>query len=140
MNFQAIASHPWAYPMLEVAHLIGVSLILGNLVLVELRVLGLGKALPVSPLLRLALPVVMIGAILCVMTGLLMFASQASELLANRLFTFKMILLALAASNAVWFHLRGSVDKLDALARLSASISLALWLSILGLGRWIAYA
>lgn len=126
--------------MLEVAHLIGVSLILGNLVLVELRVLGLGKALPVSPLLRLALPVVMIGAILCVMTGLLMFASQASELLANRLFTFKMILLALAASNAVWFHLRGSVDKLDALARLSASISLALWLSILGLGRWIAYA
>lgn len=126
--------------MLEVAHLIGVSLILGNLVLVELRVLGLGKALPVSPLLRLALPVVMIGAILCVMTGLLMFASQASELLANRLFTFKMVLLALAASNAVWFHLRGSVDKLDALARLSASISLALWLSILGLGRWIAYA
>jgi len=140
VNFQAIASHPWAYPMLEVAHLIGVSLILGNLVLVELRVLGLGKALPVSPLLRLALPVVMIGAILCVMTGLLMFASQASELLANRLFTFKMVLLALAASNAVWFHLRGSVDKLDALARLSASISLASWLSILGLGRWIAYA
>lgn len=126
--------------MLEVLHLIGVSLILGNLVLVELRVLGLGKALPARPLMRLALPVVLIGAALCVITGLLMFATQAAELLANRLFTLKMVLLTLAASNAVWFHLRGSVETLDALARLSASVSLALWLTILGLGRWIAYA
>lgn len=140
VNLQSIATHAWAYPMLEVLHLLGVSLILGNLALVELRVLGLGRSLPIAPLARVALPIVLTGALLCVVSGLLMFASQAGEFLANRLFTLKMILLALAATNALWFHLRGSLQKLDLVARLSALVSLAIWLAVLSLGRWIAYA
>ena len=43
----ALASHPWAYPALEVVHLLGVGLLFGNLTLFELRVWGLGVALPV---------------------------------------------------------------------------------------------
>ncbi|MFM8547083.1 MAG: hypothetical protein ACKODB_05655, partial [Betaproteobacteria bacterium] len=97
-------------------------------------------SLPIAPLARVALPMVLTGALLCVVSGLLMFASQAGEFLANRLFTLKMILLALAATNAVWFHLRGSLQKLDLVARLSALVSLAIWLAVLSLGRWIAYA
>lgn len=139
MSLQSIATHPWAYPMLEVIHLLGISLILGNLILVELRVLGIGRTLPIAPLVRTALPLVLAGATLCIVSGTLMFASQAGELLANRVFTLKMILLALAAANAVWFHLRGSLERLDALARAGALVSLALWLTILALGRWIAY-
>lgn len=139
MSLQSIATHPWAYPMLEVTHLLGVSLILGNLILVELRVLGIGRNLAIGPLVRAALPLVLAGALVCIVTGTLMFASQPGELLANRVFTLKMLLLALAAANAVWFHLRGSLERLDALARAGALVSLALWLAILALGRWIAY-
>lgn len=125
--------------MLEVVHLLGVSLILGNLVLVDLRIFGLGTSLALEDLARLALPLVLLGAGLCVLSGLLMFSTQASDLLANRVFTLKMLLLTLAAGNAVWFHLRGSLRRLDRTARWLAFNSLVLWLITLGLGRWIAY-
>ncbi|MFN3293215.1 MAG: hypothetical protein ACK414_07110, partial [Gemmobacter sp.] len=50
----AIAEHPWAYPALEAAHVVGIALLLGNLVLLELRVWGAAPALPMRPLARLA--------------------------------------------------------------------------------------
>lgn len=125
--------------MLEVVHLFGVALILGNLVLVDLRIFGLGTALGMLDLARLAVPLVLLGAGLCALSGLLMFSTQAADLLANRVFTLKMLLLMLAAGNAVWFHMRGSLTRLDRTARLQALNSLALWLATLTLGRWIAY-
>jgi len=139
LTFTALASHPWAYPALETLHLFGVALLLGNLVLVELRVWGLGQALAVRPLAALCLRLVGLGAFVCIITGTLMFTTQPAELLANRAFTLKMLLLVAAATNAVWFHLRGSLDRLDAVARVSALVSLVIWLSVLALGRWIAY-
>ncbi len=139
MNFYAIATHPWAYPALEVVHLLGVGLILGNLVLLELRVFGLGRQIPIAPLAALGLPLVIAGACLAAGSGIIMFTTQPAELLANRAFTMKLGLLLLAACNAAWFHARGSLKLLDGTARLSASISLILWLAILALGRWIAY-
>jgi hypothetical protein len=81
-----------------------------------------------------------IGAALCVTSGMLMFASQAAELLANRVFTLKMLMLTVAASNAVWFHLRGSLTRLDLTARLSALASMLIWIAIVSLGRWIGYS
>ncbi len=139
MNLAAIATHPWAYPVLETIHLLGLALLIGNLFLVELRVWGLGAALDIHRLSALCLPVVATGAFLCVASGLLMFASQPAELLANRVFTVKMLLLAVAACNAVWFHLRGSLARLDARARASALASMLIWVAIVSLGRWIAY-
>jgi hypothetical protein len=126
--------------VLEVVHLLGVSLILGNLVLVDLRIFGLGTSLAAEDLARLALPLVLLGAGLCALSGLLMFSTQAADLLANRVFSLKMLLLMLAAGNAVWFHVRGSLRRLDRTARWLAFTSLVLWLITLGLGRWIAYA
>lgn len=73
-------------------------------------------------------------------SGLLMFASQAEELLANRIFTLKMLLLLLAACNAGLFHARDSLSKMDTLARVYMVISTVLWLSVVTCGRWIAYA
>ena len=138
--FSALAGHPWAYPALEVVHLLGIALLLGNLLLLESRVFGLGAALPVQPLARLSLTLVAIGFGLAAGSGLLMVATQPMELLANRAFTIKMGLLMLAGCNAGWFHSRGSLQRLDAVARLSMALSTLLWVAVLGCGRWIAYA
>jgi acyl-CoA reductase-like NAD-dependent aldehyde dehydrogenase len=54
--WSALATHPWAYPLLEVVHLAGIALLLGNLVLLELRVFGAGAALA-----RLSLALVAVG-------------------------------------------------------------------------------
>lgn len=135
----ALGAHPWAYPMLEVVHLIGVALIVGNLVLLELRVFGWGSALPIEPLARLSLGLVGLGFGLAVLTGLLMFGTQPGELLANRVFTVKMALIMMAGCNAGWFHARRSLQFQDTTARASMLLSLVIWILVITCGRWIAY-
>ncbi len=137
--FEALRGHPWAYPALEVLHICGIGLLLGNLVLLELRVFGRGAALPVADLARLSLSVAACGFALAAASGLLMFASQPAELLANRAFTLKMLLLLAAGCNAAWFHGRGSLARLDATARAQMVLSTVIWLAVVGCGRWIAY-
>ena len=72
-------------------------------------------------------------------SGLLMFSTQTQELLANRAFTLKMGLIVLAAGNAVAFHVRGSLQRLDTTARALMLVSTGLWLAVITCGRWIAY-
>ena len=134
-----IASNPIAYPALEVVHITGISMLVGNLVLFELRVLGLGRELPISALARLALTLSLSGFGLAVLSGALMFASQAAEMIANRAFVLKMGLLTLAGGNAGLFHARGGLAKLDTIARVQTALSLGLWLCVIICGRWIAY-
>lgn len=135
----SLGAHPWAYPMLEVAHLLGVALLLGNLVLLELRVWGWGRALPVEPLARLSVGLASVGFGLAAVSGLLMFGTQPGELLANRVFTAKMVLIMLAGCNAGWFHARRSLQLQDRTARALMLLSSVLWLLVLTCGRWIGY-
>ena len=137
--FAWIATHPYAYPLLEALHIVGIALLLGNLVLFESRVFGFGAALPMQAVARLALPLSLCGFGLAAASGLAMFASQPGELLANQAFLVKMALVLVAGCNAALFHLRGGSNRLDALARTQTVLSLGLWLGVLGCGRWIAY-
>ena len=139
MSIAALQSNPWAYPALETLHILGIALLLGNLVALEVRVWGGAAMLPVVPLARLSLGLAAIGFALVAVSGLLMFATQAADLLAHRTFLVKMGLLALAGCNAAWFHGRGSLRKLDLTARLQMLVSTALWLGVLVCGRWLAY-
>jgi len=137
--FASMQSSAWAYPVLEVVHITGIALLLGNLVLLELRVFGWGRNLPVPDLARLSLGLVGLGFGLTATSGLLMFVSQAAELLANRAFTTKMLLLLAAGANAGWFHARDSLRKLDGIARSQMLLSTILWIVVIVFGRWIAY-
>lgn len=138
--FGWIVSHPVAYPALEVAHILGIALLVGNLVLLETRVWGLHAALPIAPLARATLALSVAGFALVALTGLAMFASQPAELLASRTFTLKMGLVCLAGVNAAAFHARGGIARLDGWARAQTVLSTGLWLAVMICGRWIAYA
>ena len=137
--FSELRAHVWAYPALEVVHIVGIALLLGNLVALEIRVWGGAAALPVKALARLSLGIALGGFALAAASGLLMFATQPAELLANRSFVLKMGLLTAAGCNAAWFHGRGSLDKLDLVARIQMLVSTAIWLGVVACGRWIAY-
>ena len=134
-----IASHPIAYPALEVLHISGIALLVGSLVLLELRVWGFAAELPVKPLARLSLSVTLCGLGVVVASGLLMFAANPAELLTNRAFLFKMGLVQVAGLNAAWFHGRDSLVRCDALARVQTVLSMGIWLAAIICGRWIAY-
>jgi hypothetical protein len=136
---ESLRSHAFAYPVLEMVHIVGIALLLGNLVALEMRVFGVAAALPVRELARLSVGLATVGFTLAALSGGLMFASQPAELLANRAFTLKMILLTAAACNAAWFHGRNSLDKLDAFAKVQMLMSTLIWLAVIACGRWIAY-
>ena len=135
-----IGSHPWLYPGLEVVHLLGVALLVGNLVAFESRVLGWGQALPLQALARLSLVLALCGFGLAALSGLMMFAAHPGEMLANRAFVLKMGLLMLAGTNAALFHARAGLQRMDRLARVQTLASLGLWIGAMIAGRWIAYA
>lgn len=134
-----LASSAFAYPALEVLHIAGIALLVGNLVLLELRVWGLAPALPLRPLAKLALTLSLSGFVLIAASGLLMFAAHPGEMLGNRAFVIKMSLVLVAGLNAALFHARGGLDHPDRVARAQTVLSLGLWLAVIICGRWIAY-
>jgi hypothetical protein len=138
-GFPALAAHPWAYPALEVVHIVGIALLVGNLVLLELRVWGAAAEVPVRALARLALALALAGFGIVAASGLAMFSAQPAELLANRAFVFKMGLVMLAGLNAALFHARDGLGRLDRIARAQTVLSLGLWVMVIMCGRWIAY-
>ena len=137
--FAWIATHPYAYPLLEALHIVGIALLLGSLVLFELRVWGFGAQLSAPALSRLALPLTLAGFALAAITGSLMFASQPGDLIVNRVFVAKMALVMLAGLNAASFHARGGAARLDRIARIQTLASVGLWVAVIFCGRWIAY-
>lgn len=133
---QAMKHSSWLYPTVEMVHLWGIGMLFGSVVLMDLRVLGLGKAIDFSALSRLGVTVSVMGFGLAVLTGSLLFITHASELIASSLFVTKMCLIFLLLCNAVLLRMR---DPLSRLTQLQAVISLLGWASVIGLGRWLAY-
>lgn len=132
----------WAYPVLETGHIIGLAVLLGSVVLVDLRVLGVsrcGERLDYATLAAFALPWTLAGFGLALATGALMFISRADELLWNRAFLVKMPLIVCAGLNALWFTWRRSGSRGDVIARLQAGASMLIWLAVISCGRLIAY-
>ena len=125
--------------MLEVVHILGLALLVGNLFLLEIRVFGVARQLDLMSLARLSLTLAAAGFSLAAVSGLLMFATQPLELLANRVFTAKMLLLMLAGCNAAWFHGRQSLKRLDRWAKAQMAFSMLIWVMVVVCGRWIGY-
>lgn len=138
-GFPWIASHALAYPALEVVHITSIALLLGSLVVLELRVWGRGQEIPLRPLAELALRVSLSGFALVACSGLLMFLAQPMELLSKNAFLLKMGLVTVAGVNAAVFHGRDGLSRGDLVARAQTVLSLGLWISAIMCGRWIAY-
>lgn len=136
----------WAYPAVETLHIIGLAIVYGSIVIVDLRLLGLSRGVSVVRLARHALPWTA-GAFLCVAaTGLLMFTAHAEDFLANRVFLLKMGLILTAGLNAGLLHAGAmrTAAQWDAgmpppRVRLAAALSIVLWTCVIACGRLLAY-
>lgn len=147
----AVASYvreaAWAYPLLETVHMIGLGLLFGGIVALDLRILGAARDLPITRLAAHLLPWVWAGFVLNVVSGALLFASDAAEFAANSSFRVKLALIALAGLNALAFQWRvyptapawDRDARPPAAARTLAALSIALWLAVITAGRMMAY-
>jgi len=136
---EVIRRSVWAYPALETIHIASFATVFGSLMVLELRVFGAAPAVPLSPLARLAVPTALSAFAVAAMAGLLMLISSATEIVTNPAFQMKVGLIAIAGTNAWWFHRRGSLARHDGVAKAQALLSLLLWISVIACGRLIAY-
>jgi hypothetical protein len=130
-----------AYPAANVVHLLGLVLLLGGIGLVDLRLIGAFRALPLLPLARALTPLAVAGLGLLAASGAVMFAADTAVADSDT-FRTKLLLIAAALANALLFRrLYGHTpDPAPAPARLMGLASLSLWLLVAYQGRMIAYS
>ncbi len=130
---QFLKASRWTYPLVNAGHILGIALLVGAVVPMDVAVLR-GRAVAAVGLLR---PWAVAGFVLAVLCGALLFITQATDYVQSAWFLAKMGVLALAVLNAV-VHLR--LDRFPPRQRRQAAIgSLVMWPAVLILGRMIAY-
>jgi hypothetical protein len=136
-----VGSSSWAYPLANLIHLLGLVLLLGGIGIVDLRLVGLFRSIPLAPLMRALTPLAIGGFVLTALTGPLLFAADAMSLSQSATLGWKLALIAIAGLNAAAFRWvsRGNSDEATAMQRSFALASIALWLAVAALGRMIAY-
>ena len=138
---EGIKNSVWLFPAIEAIHLLALAMLGGAIVLLDLRLLGLGLiGQSASTVERSARPW-LIGAIVAMLvTGVLLGLSEALKLYDKPAFWVKMT--ALAAALVFTFGVRNPIARRDpvALGKAVAVVSLGLWLTVAIAGRWIGFS
>jgi hypothetical protein len=130
----------WGYAAVNTTHVLGIALLVGAILPLDLRLIGAWRSVPLEPLARVLVPVAATGLLLAMSTGALLFITRATEYAALDLFFIKLALIATGAIHAVSLHrgpglLHASPTRL----RITGATSLSLWLSALVCGRLLAF-
>ncbi|MFZ7127133.1 MAG: hypothetical protein ACOWWM_13350 [Desulfobacterales bacterium] len=145
---RALRNSVWAYPLVNTGHILGAALLVGGIVPLDLRLLGLWPSVPARPLLRVLTRTAGAGLMLAVVFGALLFITRATEYVRSHLFVGKMAVVGAGVINLLVFHWiatrkdRATPPEARALpsgSRLAGSISLGMWLTALALGRLVGY-
>lgn len=135
----------WAYPVANVLHVLGLAMFLGAIGIIDLRMAGLWRRLPLAGLSQALLPVGLLGLLVLIASGTVLFAADGPALATSTPFQLKLLAIVLAIANAVWFRaswqrrMGAGQRVLPGRARLIALLSLMLWVCVAVLGRMIAY-
>ena len=138
---EALRNSTYVYPLVNALHVVGIALLFGGIVPLDLRLAGWRRDTgPIDPLARLLLPVAVFGLVLAAVTGLLLFATDARAYAGSTLFQAKILLIVLALANALSLRLidwrRSAPPRRLALA---GAASVGMWLGVIVLGRLVGY-
>lgn len=144
----AVLNISWIWPACEILHFLGMALLFGIAGLLDLRMLGLLKGLPLAPLQRL-LPWAVLGFLINVVTGILFVTPAAASTYFHNLgFQLKLAFIVIAGANVLLFYMTGLSAKVDAVgsgedappaAKLAAATSLFLWAGVIFWGRMLPW-
>jgi hypothetical protein len=138
----ALRDSAFAYPIVNALHIIGIALLFGAIVPLDLRLAGWRQQrIPLDALAASLLPVAIFGLLLAICAGLLLFATDARSYAASPLFRAKMVVLAAAIVNALALRAADwrAPAPTGARIKLAAVASILLWLAVILLGRMIGY-
>ena len=146
----AIGSSWVILPLCESLHFIGMAMLVGVVGVVDLRILGVAKGVPLEPLQRL-MPWAVLGFVLNLITGFLFFAANPRQYVGPPLsltFLAKMLFIVLAGMNVGLFYVTGLKRLVDGVgagddapfgAKVCAAVSLFLWIGVMYWGRMLQF-
>jgi hypothetical protein len=144
----ALRNSRWTYASVNAAHIVGVALLFGAIVPLDLRLMGWRRTVPIGTMVRVLLPVAIVGLMLALVAGLALFSVRAVKYAATGLFQLKMALVICGLSNAFLLHRAVQWESHQAATgltppprlRVAGALSIALWLCVIVCGRMVAYA
>ena len=135
----------WLFPCAEIFHFIGLSLLMGSILVVDIRLLGFSRDVPLDAVYKF-LPITVIGFSINLVTGIMFCFNDPFRYYPNLAFRLKMLLLVLAGINAIYFSsiARASSNAVGAedskpKVKIIAALSLLFWISVIVCGRLIPY-
>lgn len=146
-----INEYDWVWPLFEIIHFVGMALLIGSIGLLDFRILGLAKGLPIATLEKLV-PLGIAGFAGNLLTGITFIICNPDggpvAYTTNLAFQIKVVLILIAGLNAISFYALGisrqlatlgPADDAPANAKVVAAVSLALWILVILFGRFIMY-
>ena len=144
----SIRENDLLFPFIESVHVLAICLVVGSILAVDLRLLGLASVdRPVSRVTGGILPLTWGAFVVALTSGGLLFISNATKYLGNGFFVAKMFLIGAAGLNMVMFYMIGARNlsrwendaRLPLPARLAGGVSILLWIAVVTCGRWIGF-
>lgn len=139
---KALKFSPYGYAFANLAHVLGIALLVGAIVPLDLRLLGVRRDLDLPALTKLLAPIAALGLIVAVSAGIVLFSVRAQHYVSVTIFGWKLGLIATGVTLALLFHLRAGL-WLDRATRGQEAFhgitSILCWLGALSAGRMIAY-
>ncbi len=141
-----VVSAPWMWPTCETLHFVGLSLLFGIVLVIDLRILGVVKFVSFKVLHRL-MPWAIMGFAINTLTGMLFFIAshESNHYTVSGTFQWKMVLILIAAVNAIYFTMfdepwvLGPGDEAPAFAKAMAGLAMFLWVGILFCGSMLPF-
>lgn len=137
---QWVAYSRWGYAVINTAHVFGIALLVGSIIPLDLKLLGLWRRVEVTSLAQVLVPVAIIGLVLAALSGFLLFLAGPSDYASLNIFLIKILLIVIGVTNAVHFHWRIGYTASKNTLRLIGGLSLLLWVCVLVAGRLVAYS
>ena len=143
---EVVMYYRWSWPTLETLHFLGLCMLIGAILVMDLRLIGFQRVIPLRAVHGL-MPVAIAGFAINLITGLGFLFGQPLLYARNYAFWVKMVLVVLAGLNFVWYWLRvepsvarlGPHDATPVSARAAGAASLVLWFGVLTYGRLLPY-
>lgn len=141
-------SGPWTYALVNLAHILGVSSLFGSILVLDLRLLGVWRRIPIPALASATVPVATLGFGLAAASGIALLATNATEYIGNPFLLIKFPAIALGVINvlvltrsAAWQAGRNgeSSPSEHRWFAVAGAVSLGCWLTAVAAGRLIAY-
>ena len=144
---QLLRASLWLYPLVNIGHVVGIALLFGAIVPLDLRLMGFFQRAPLEHLANTLVPVAVTGLVMALLTGSLLFATRPLDYVGEPLFGIKLGLLGAAVVNALVLRCSPGWRRMGTVSsaslhwpwRVHGLLSIVLWLGVIAAGRLIGY-